>query len=327
MEDIDSQESEPALPAISEKPKRKAGRPPKQIINQELISRPLGIISQPSNPLFKLELSYNNPNNLKKIFDIFKAYKSPNVVLYFKQNKIIIYGKNHTQRVIIYCCIDTSKLNYYYCEKDLITFHNPNALSQALSVLLSKSNSNFKIIHKEIFDPVNNDYMKKLYFVTENIENSYKNEVELKTNFDEKTDQIAENDIPQIEDSEIYPVNFVFPFKEFKNDITNWTKITQAKTVIYRIYNNTLYVKTDGIIPFERAYNDISKIHLTHIDEMYNVTVILDNLKPFSTLKVNKDVDFYLNGGNDINVIYPILLKTVIDDSITIRVFIQKANT
>ena len=268
---------------------KKPGRPKKKMNNIiECINK--GIINEPNSCEHKMELIYNDPKIFKKIFGMFKGYFVEDVFINFNLDNVYILTKDHTKKTIIKICINADKVSEYFCKEPFEICIKREYLEKIFSTI-EKTHS------KIVLFSTNNTYQSSLGVNLINDDSSvYDNyiiDLSLQNNTEDK------NDIIHNINKSDYLISFRIKSKSFKKFI-NDTSCNGKLLTIEKIGNNHLQFKMsfNNKIQFTRTivneenYNLISKLD---DEDLFNINIELEFVKPFSNLNISEFVDIYVD--------------------------------
>ena len=102
-----------------QKVKRRVGRP-KLIKPPPRTAARRGIVAEPIVSEHALEMIYDEPINIKRIFTMFKLMDTRDVRMEFSLTGVRISGAGHLKHNFIDLNIDSAKLGQYYCRHHII---------------------------------------------------------------------------------------------------------------------------------------------------------------------------------------------------------------
>lgn len=260
--------------------KKKPGRPKKKAVAIPVEVH--GIVEQPVNEDDVLELVYGNPTLFKKILQLLKAFEVSEVEMNFDKTCVNITAKDHLGKSTIYTTIDGRCMNLYYCKNPLRICVKRDSLDKVFGTL-SKNHYKITFVLKE-------NYRSTMYLIVKDIEYDYDECYEIDVVF--KPEDLLQKNIK--DDETNYPIKFKVSAKHFKTKITNIGKLSQAFT-IQKCGDDSLQFTFDKAqkVNYTGIYNSADKIKLECTlppDDVFNVSVYIDYIKPFSNSNIGDDV-------------------------------------
>lgn len=271
LEETDDENTNRSVNMKTNKVKKKPGRPRTKPLKKSLKRE--GISEEPSNPDNCVEMVYDMPGILKKIFALFKAMSVKEIRLEFNKKHINISTTDHLKRSNIKVTIDCTKINRYYCAEPIDGYLNPSNMEKIIQIL-------------------NKDYLTIAFVLKTTTSRSilniiYKNEM--------KIDEYREINLIQSSnpakvisfDNTNYPIKFVLPGKYFKKIIADAASFSDKLTIekIGEGYLRFSYLSTDTKVKSRYVVKDPEKIKLVSTvakDDMFSSSIRVDYIKPFS---------------------------------------------
>ncbi|QYB17701.1 hypothetical protein PV-S19_0337 [Pacmanvirus S19] len=260
--------------------KKKPGRPKKKVANVPVEVH--GIVDKPVNDDDLLEMVYCNPTMFKKLLQLYKSFEVSEVEMYFDPNGAKIITKDHLKKSTIYTTIDGRCMNLYYCKEPVRVCVKRDNLEKILGTL-GKNHYKITFILKE-------DHRSNMYLVVKDIEYNNDDSYEIDVVFKPEDPAQRENR----DDDSNYPIKFKISSKHFKTKLNNIRKISPTFT-IQKCGDEPLQFTFDKaqMVNWVGVYNDPEKIELKSTitdDEIFNVSVPIDWIKPFSNSNIGDDV-------------------------------------
>lgn len=242
----------------TQRTKRPVGRPkmikpPPQPIQRN------GIITEPVISSHVLELEYDEPMNIKKIFNLFKLVDMRDIRMEFKLSGVRISGSGHLKQNFIELDVDSNKMTQYYNRHNLIMIIDQRNLEKIVQKI-DKSYSSIYFIAKQ------DSYMKELHIILH----------------DRKLDSKEYHTISLLESSsnpddnivssigyEQYPLSFTLPSKYFKKIVSDIAKFSENFTIERR----------PGVplsFPYDSNSKTIEVLHTFNNPEIFQVNSSLD---------------------------------------------------
>ncbi len=282
--------------------KRRVGRP-KLIKPAPQAASRKGIVAEPKYSENALEMIYDEPVNLKKIFTMFKLMDTRDVKMEFRLSGVRISGAGHLKHNFIDLNIDSSKLTGYFCRHNIIMIIDQKNLEKIIQKI-DKSYTNIFFIAKQ------DSYMKELYIVLNDDEQGVR-EIH-KISLLESSNSTDDNIVSAIPYSS-YPLAFTLPSKYFKKVIGDISKFSKDFTVERRA-NVPLAFPYDSNsktidVSHEFTKADLFKIKCSLPDnEFISTTVRIEYIQSLATALLSDYVNVYVDHEN------MMVFKTTIDD-------------
>lgn len=260
--------------------KKKPGRPKKEIAAVPVDVH--GIVDRPVNESDVLEMVYCNPIMFKKILQLYKQFEVSEVEMNFDKTGLKIITKDHIGKSTIYTTIDGRCMNLYYCKNPLRICVKRDSLERVFGSM-DKNHYKITFLLKE-------DYRSTLYLIVKNLEYNNDDSFEIDVVFKPE----EPNRIEYRDDDTNYPIKFKISSKHFKTRINNIRKLSPVFT-IQKVGNEPLQLTYDRAqkVNFTGVYNDAEKINLESKispDDVFNVSVHIDYIKPFSSSNIGDEV-------------------------------------
>lgn len=298
--------------------KKPAGRPPKAL--QRKKEERKGILVQPNNPIAFFELTHDNPDMFKAIFDACKKI-SESLHFVISPEGMKLYCKSKTQGCFALIEIFGEKVVGYYCKE---TRYFKCVCKTALSILKSKKKGQEKIK----FTITGSDpYTMKITMIT----NDQINESSaLQLDPDEYFDLSYYDKVYSARDA--YPLIFSLKWAYFKELLNSWD-IHKPKAIYFeKDPESNLSIKIHEEIPCEAEFENTDSIELRfNTDELVSVGVPTLHISAVSpSVSLSKKLTFYISEHDDlilsakIDEIYSTRDTTIEDtESATVKFFIQ----
>jgi hypothetical protein len=294
-------------------PARKPGRPPKK--RPEIaIADVVGIANAPANAEDLVELAYCNPTAFKKLLSLYKSYGAADICMIFDKDVVKIKTKDHLGKSAIWAKIHCKLLNFYYC-KDKIKISIKREYLEKILGSMSKNQYKMMFMLKE-------NYRSKLYIIVKDCQydkdNTYEVEVSYKPE-DQDDDELQENDAD-------YPIKFRVDSKHFKEEINKIKRMSPVLT-IQKIGTEPLQFTFDEAkkLNYRGPYNDPEKIKLVsklEPNDIFNVSVVIDYIKPFSNSSIGDDVYISADKKNKLSL-STFLDKKINEHVIEVKIFTE----
>lgn len=266
------------------KKREKPGRPPKNLPVEP--KEKLGIIVKPDNDLHYMEFLYDNPLVFKKLWNFFKLMSVAKIHITFMMDCIVIYCNDHAKKNYIRVKIDCTKVNKYYCEKELdigLLCKNPELVMNTID----------KSCDTILFVSTKNNIQKNIEIsLTNNLDIEENHKIELIGEYDKNI-----NDKQFLDDE--YAIKFKLNGKYFKKMVTDIRTFSDQLSIIKDGPNDKLtfeYTKTDKKINSMNVINNSESISLIETlgpDESFRTSVKVDYIKPVANAILNDTIEIY----------------------------------
>jgi len=200
--------------------KKKVGRPPstKPNANQMEIH---GLVSRPQKEGYSMELIYESPASLKKVFSSLYACNKKSVYMEFDKAGVTIACEDHYEKLSLIAYIDGALSVSYFCEEN-ISFSIEGVEIDGICKIIKKNFGSIKLYIKErCEDP------KKLYICL--YENSIKSE-------DSTPFSTCKADMPlQLKNplGRKYDISFKLPSAHFKKRLNTYLKLEKNTCEVF----------------------------------------------------------------------------------------------
>lgn len=282
--------------------KRRVGRP-KLIKPSSQSSTRKGIVAEPVVNDHALEMVYDTPTNLKKIFTLFKLMDTRDVKMEFRLSGVRISGVGHLKHNFIDLNIDSSRLTQYYCKHNIIMIVDQKNLEK----IIQKIDKSYDSIH---FIARQDSYMKELYIVLNDDTQGIKeyHTISLLESSNMSDDNIVSS-LPYMS----YPLSFRLPSKYFKKVICDISKFSNDFTVERRagVPLAFPYDSNSKTIDVNHVFTlpDLFKINCTLPDnDFISTTVRIEYIQSLASALLSDNIDIYVDRDN------MMVFKTTIDN-------------
>ncbi len=261
--------------------KRGPGRPPKTQKKEPLPRR--GIQRLPQYPESFVEIVYDQPVIMKKIFSFFKSVAASEIQMIFRPSEIIFYAVDHNEKTKIRVRVDASKLNCYYC-RDVL---DVGIAQKEMEMILNKVDKDYGSIV----------LLSEISTMRRNLTLVFDNDIQI----DElhRIDLIAsyrkmENEMAFIDED--YMISFTFPGKYFKKTIGDIKSMSSQLSITQEDNESPLifeYLTENKRIQSKHTVKDSNKIKLIsnlRDGETFRVDVCIDYLKPISSAQLADEI-------------------------------------
>lgn len=180
-----------------------------------------GIIAEPIVTSHALEMVYDEPMNIKRIFNLFKLVDMRDIKIEFKLSSVRISGSGHLKHNFIELSIDANKMTQYFCKHNIIMIIDQRNLEKIVQKI-DKSYNTIMFIAKQ------DSYMKELNVVLHDQKQGIKEYH--KISLLESSTNADDNVVSSLAYTE-YPLTFTLPSKYFKKVIGDISKFSQDFTI------------------------------------------------------------------------------------------------
>lgn len=267
-----------------EKAVRKPGRPRKKMA--QLPKPRNGIVMNPSDAQHYIEFLYDKPLIFKKLWQFFKLMAVDKLHLNFKKDSIIIYCSDHHKKSYIRVKIDCTKVNHYFCEKEL----DIGLLAGNPSLIMSTIDKSYNSI---LFLSTHDNIQKNIQIILKNdidIEETHK--IELIGEYDKNI-----NDEKFVDEN--YAIKFKLSGKYFKKMISDVRTFSDQLSIRQDSVDDNLmfdYIKHDKKIKSLHIIKNSASINLRSAlgeDDTFRTSIKIDYIKPISSALLSEHIEIY----------------------------------
>lgn len=294
---MDSHQSEKSKPT-----KRRVGRP-RIIKPAPQTATRKGIVAEPNKSDHVLELVYDVPVNLKKIFTLFKLMDTRDVKMEFRLSGVRICGAGHLKHNFIDLHIDSSKLTQYYCKHNIMMVIDQKNLEKVIQKIDKSYDSIFFIAKQD-------SYMKELYIVLNDEAQGVK---EYHTISLLETSTGSDDNLVSALPYHEYPLSFTLPSKYFKKVVGDISKFSKDFTVERRpnVPLSFPYDSNSKTIDVNHIFTkaDLFKINSSLFEnDFLSTTVRIEYIQSLATALLSDHINIYVDHEN------MMVFRTTIDD-------------
>lgn len=275
---------------------RKPGRP--KTYETKVIIPNVGIIKEPTESNYRLEIVYEKATSFKSVFTYFKNIKADKIHVHCNPESLTFFVRDHcnTQRTLVK--INGDQLNRYFCASEFMFF-----------ISLKHAEPIFNAIDASIgtISFIQDEDVSSIYIILYNVEIKRECKYKLELSTFEK-DQIlydaAQYLTPESLDS--YPISYTIGAKDFKKSISDILNLTQnGDEIVYLEKGSSneplhFYRHTEKISYWE-SYHDEKEIKLVNKlgDNPFRIGVRLTNLKCLHNALLGGNITIYAKEGSD----------------------------
>jgi hypothetical protein len=292
--------------------KKGPGRPRKTPL-QEPIPRK-GITTEPQHEDSFMELLYDQPIIMKKIFAFLKSIQALQLQIIFRPTEIIFYGIDHTKKTKIRIKIDATKLNSYYCRGTL----DIGIATAELTRLLNKIDNSYRSI--TIFSDLATSRRNITLVLDNHIQITELHRVDLIGTYDKLEDEELFND-------EDYTIRFELPSNYFKKTVSDIKTLSPQIAITQDDNQSPLviqYISPNCRVHSKHTMKDSKIINLDSRlpdGESFRIDVLLDYLKPIASSQITDRISILVDEQR------PFMTRALInDDTIEIKTITEIIN-
>lgn len=262
-------------------PTRKGPGRPRKIPKKESIPR-VGCKDEPEDENNLIELLYDMPILLKKIFGFFKSLASTQIQFVFRKHEVIIYGQDHHDKSRIRVRIDTAKLNSYYCGEELDIGLN----CKELELILNKIDKEYNTLVINISKRNKQKFIKLVLNTNIQIREIHNIDIIGQYNSISK----HEDDFNRLN----HTIEFTLPGKYFKKTIGDMRSFSKTLSIIQDEPNNPVrfeYISDNKKIRSSHVIRNNDKIKLVSKldeDDSFRIDIMLQYIKPISSIYISE---------------------------------------
>jgi hypothetical protein len=261
--------------------KKGPGRP-RKTPKKEPIPRK-GISKTATNPDDHIEVLYEQPVLLRKIFQFFKSLAAAQIQILFRPKDIIFYAEDHHKKSKIRVRLDATKLNHYYCKSTL----DVGVASKDLELILNKVDKEYSSI---VLLSNLGSTQRNITLVLENdIQIDEMHTIDLVGQYDK-----MENESDFVDED--YMIKFQFPSKYFRKTINDIKTMSSQLSITQEDAESSLvfeYLTNNKKIQSKHTVKDNNKIKLVSelaAGDSFRVDVKIDYIKPISAAQIADEV-------------------------------------
>jgi hypothetical protein len=261
-----------------------------------------------------LELIHDDPQDFKRIFNLFKLIGSRDIKMEFKLDSVKIYGTGHLQDNFIDLKINCVNLVRYYCKFNIcinIAQENIELISQKID----KSYDSIEFILEE-------DSYKKSINIVLHDENKFAHEYHILSILPDRSEIDIDNIIRSLNYND-YPLQFTLDSKYFKKIISNISKCDTDFTIEKRSgtflsfpYNGN---STNISVNHEFTKNNQLDLKSTLTDnDLLSTSVRIEFIQCMASAMLSKSIRIFVDDDD------MMVLRSIIDDGTFELIFAVK---
>lgn len=260
---------------VSSSVEKKGPGRPRKIPKKEPAPR-RGIAVTPQQRGNFLEVVYDQPAIMKKVFLFFKAISASEFQIEFQPGKFCIYGYDHFQKSRVKCSFNAAKLNHFHCQDNVDLGINCLEFNKLIDVADKDSlkvciYSTIQNIQKEVQVTVIND---------DDFNNCFRLQlIALKK-------RMTQLEIAEFDDND-YTITMEMKTRRFKKIISDLRSISDKMSVEQEHPDAEIYMscqasnkKTEQTIEFKNKKSIHSNLGA---NETFHVDILTDHLKQISS--------------------------------------------
>ena len=240
------------------KPEKKGpGRPPKHPPAPSV--EKLGVIDVAAVDYHVLELSYDNPQDFKSIFNYFKSIKAEEIHVVCDKQGMKIYARDHSNTSTTIVVIDGANMNTYFCKEESLTFGLNRARVEKLFASIDKDFYTIEL-------SMNRHERDRMEILLKNstISKDCRYDVFL-TNYPLDHERYSCADMLSEETAKTFRLSFRLSSKDFKKTVTDISNYSTSMT-IEKFGTKPLQITytKENKLQYAESYRDPDKIFLVH---------------------------------------------------------------
>ncbi len=251
-----------------------------------------GISKKPNDPDNHIELVYDQPIIMKKIFQFFKSIAASQIQIIFRPRDVIFYATDHHGKSKIRLRIDAEKLNNYYCRSVI----DIGIDTKPMELVLNKVDKDYKSM---LMYSDNNSLNKHLVIVLENNMDIYEmHNIDLISIYNKMEDETAF-------DESDYTIRFNFPSKYFKKTINDIKSISNLLSINQEDNDSPIvfeYCTANNRMKSKHTLKNKEKIGLVsklRDGDSFRVDISIEYIKPISSSQIADDIVILLDENRD----------------------------
>ncbi len=261
---------------------RGPGRP-RKTPKREPVKRD-GIANKPINTEHIIEFLYDTPMYIKKIIGFFKSLASNQIQFIFRPTEIILFAKDHNGINDIRIRIDCSKVNYYFCEREIEIGMNCKDLELTLNKIDKDCLTISILALREDVVP------KNLIIITQNeIQIDEKHTIDVIGDYDRMSNEetFLDNN---------YMLDFTWPGKYFRKTISDIKSMSGRMSIVQNDCEAPLefeYVSINRKIQSKHIVKNPKKINFhsrLDAESSFRVDIKIEHIRPVSAAHIADNV-------------------------------------
>jgi len=252
--------------------RKKPGRPRKKPIRPPIPKN--GIATTPKKSTNAMELIYDDPEAIKKIFALFKAMVVDVIKLSFEHSRVVMSTTDHYGKSTVHVIINSAQVNHYYCSMPFTIMINSKNMEKIIRIL-DKSYITVTLVSKI------KEKNTTLHII-------YKNDMKIDEYRDlDLIDTGSVSPDMDIDDSH-HQIKFTLPsrfFKKMIGDISSFTDILTFEKCGKDGPMSYNYINIDKTLKSRHIVKDpaIIKLECTmEPGDIFGTTIVLDYIKALS---------------------------------------------
>lgn len=242
--------------------KKSAGRPPKALSRK--LDQRKGILSQPINPNSIYELTHDNPDMFKSLFEASRKVNDTIKIIVTPEGTNLIFESKNGGCFAITEIYGAKVIGYYCAEKKVYSCMADNIIK----ILKNKKKNHEKIT----FAIYNNDpyYMNVILSSATKIDENYKVPIDKTTDIN-----LSNYDKSYLQ----YPLNFTLEWSYFKETMNSWKNFTNSGIIFEKDEGPLKISFSDGINTCDIVFGDDNNIKMNYdSDSLIAISVPITNL-------------------------------------------------
>lgn len=268
--------------------KKGPGRPRKTPILPDIPR--LGIVAKALHKKNKMEMQYDSPQSIKKIFALLKSMNCKEIYITFHTKGFLIQAIDHLEKSNISVECQGERFNRYFCEKKYTVKIQQVVLSSLFDQLTTNIHE-LKFISKK---KESKDTHIFIMFVNRVLESDSLYEIPV-TWVDKVPDAMNQKPVR-------YPLRFSLSSREFKTIVKNMERCKADKFLIHKNGKEDLRImhsrknRDSSTIGYRQQFKNADKINLyseLSAKEIFTVPISVKYIKKFANSTLADDVEIH----------------------------------
>jgi hypothetical protein len=248
------------------KVRRPPGRPRKKPLKEPMKRN--GIAKNALNNEHCMEMIYDGPSILKKMFSFLQSMAVKKMCMIFRENCIHIITSDHMNKSHIKITINCEKINHYYCEKELTVNVHPANMEKIIKILdknyISVAFTSKKTTSKSVLNII------------------FKNDMQI----DEEREVYlisSATDLPDVSYDDLnYPIKFTLPGKYFKKIVSDISSFSDTLTIEKAGGAPLTFIHKSTNKYIVKCPEKINLVSTISDDDIFSSSVFVGYIKPLS---------------------------------------------
>jgi hypothetical protein len=276
-------------------PGRGPGRPPSLPPVPKLSTD--GIVSQPTNPIYRVEFVYGQPGVLRSLFTYLKNIKAQDVHIRFAPRGITFFARDHIEKSKVITTLDGTTANYYYCSDEFFKTLKRELVDNMFSSI-DKSFYKSTILYSRLEPDV-----LRFVFTDPTLEKECSYRINLSSYTPDQALYAAEALLEESTLNTNFPLQFTLKACQFKKTFSEICK-SSNKVMIEKIGDGPirLIYSIEGVV-YHESYLSPSAIKMVSNipnDIMFAATLSVENIKYLAGAMVAENIRMFCRNDGDI---------------------------